>query len=225
MAKLLNVTFLALAYFFQFFIPYWEPGAKVDFRCKKLVDPPPNHFFALKTQNTRGAPGLAHGIHGSPPYMLFTRTTRWGLTYFLNSHPDKSRKMYGKPKKTKSMYEKAIFFFEIRKNPLKTGDFLKNLPRFSSKKIRAAAQKFPKTPSIQKNFPALGRCDDLVTGQCMAKLLNVTFLALAYFFQFYMAYWEHFTKRVFGSKSRKVGRTPPPTQLFHGPDQVYRAHG
>jgi hypothetical protein len=112
------------------------------------------------------------------------------------------------------MYEKAIFFFEIRKNPLKTGDFLKNLPRFSSKKIRAAAQKFPKTPSIQKNFPALGRCDDLVTGQCMAKLLNVTFLALAYFFQFYMAYWEHFTKRVFGSKSRKVGRTPPPNPTF-----------
>jgi hypothetical protein len=119
--------------------------------------------------------------------------------------------MYGKPKKTKSMYEKAIFFFEIRKNPLKTGNFLKNLPRFSSKKIRAAAQKFPKTPSIQKNFPALGRCDDLVTGQCMAKLLNVTFLALAYFFQFFIPYWEPGAKVDFRCKKLV---DPPPNHFF-----------
>jgi hypothetical protein len=63
----------------------------------------------------------------------------------------KSTDCMGVTKKfSKSMYEKAIFFFEIRKKPLKTEKFLKNLPRFTSKKIRAAAQKFLGTPLGKK---------------------------------------------------------------------------
>ena len=52
----------------------------------------------------------------------------------------------------KSMYEKAIFFFEIRKNPLKIEKTMRVLEKFSSKKIRAAAQKFPGTPLGKKQL-------------------------------------------------------------------------
>ena len=43
----------------------------------------------------------------------------------MNVHTAKSKKCMGKQgrKFFKSMYEKAIFFFEIRKKPLKTKNF------------------------------------------------------------------------------------------------------
>jgi hypothetical protein len=121
---------------------------------QKVGRPPPQPLFCTQNPKYTGYSWTrTWDPRVTPIYVIHQDHTLGPHIFFKLSSGQVEKNVWGEAENlAKSMYEKAIFFFEIRKNPLKTGNFLKNLPRFSSKKFRAAAQKFPGTPLGKKQL-------------------------------------------------------------------------